>query len=98
MNGYDSFPGKFIDRLIADRITTSFMKVLVTTNNPVTISFVEVLLKDAKIDCLVLDQNMSILEGSIVIIPRRIMVPEDDWSRASRLLKDAGLEAELSVD
>lgn len=74
------------------------MKVLVSTNNPVTISFIEVLLKDAEIDYLILDQNMSVLEGSIGIIPRRVMVVETDFNRASRLMKDAGLEAELSAD
>ena len=72
------------------------MKELMATNNLVTISFVEALLKDADIDYLVLDQNMSILEGSIGIIPRRIMVGSDAWPEACRLMRDAGLQKELS--
>jgi len=72
------------------------MRVLVATNNPVTISFIESLLKEAELDYLILDQNMSVLEGSIGIIPRRVMVPETDWSEASQLLIDAGLLKELS--
>jgi len=72
------------------------MRVLVATNNPVTISFIESLLKEAELDYLILDQNMSVLEGSIGIIPRRVMVPETDWSEASQLLIDAGLLNELS--
>lgn len=72
------------------------MKELVATNNPVTISFVEALLKGEDIGYLVLDQNMSILEGSIGIIPRRIMVDADALEEAKQLLSDAGLAAELS--
>ena len=72
------------------------MKELVATNNPVTISYIEALLTDSSIDYVILDQNMSILEGSIGIIPRRIMVVSDSWDRASKLLKDAGLNNELS--
>lgn len=74
------------------------MKALLATNNLVTLSFVGSLFKEAEIDYLVLDQNMSVLEGSIGIIPRRLMVPDDDWDRARRLLCDAGLEAELLKD
>ena len=72
------------------------MKELVATNDPVTISFVEALLTDSSIKYVILDQNMSILEGSIGIIPRRIMVVDESWGRASQLLKDAGLINELS--
>ncbi|MEM7214079.1 MAG: DUF2007 domain-containing protein [Pseudomonadota bacterium] len=73
------------------------MKELVATNNLVTISFVEALLNDAEIDYIVLDQNMSVLEGSIGIIPRRIMVVDTVWYKASQLLEAAGLKEELST-
>jgi hypothetical protein len=73
------------------------MEELLATNNLVTISFVESLLDDADIDFLILDQNMSILEGSIGIIPRRIMVPVDSLPQATRLVKDAGLQKELTT-
>ncbi|MEM9330075.1 MAG: DUF2007 domain-containing protein [Pseudomonadota bacterium] len=73
------------------------MKELVATNNLVTISFVEALLNEADIDYLILDQNMSVLEGSIGIIPRRIMVGETVWYKASRLLEEAGLKQEISA-
>ncbi|MEM7290425.1 MAG: DUF2007 domain-containing protein [Pseudomonadota bacterium] len=43
-----------------------------------------------------LDSNMSILEGSIGIIPRRVMIADDYLQRARRLMIDAGLEAELA--
>lgn len=72
------------------------MKELMATNNLVTISYVETLLDGADIDFLILDQNMSILEGSLGIIPKRIMVTENALRAARRLLKDAGLEKEIT--
>ncbi len=41
---------------------------------------------------------MSILEGSIGIFPRRIMVDDDIFAVAGRLLTDAGLEKELTKE
>jgi hypothetical protein len=71
---------------------------LLRTNDAVLLSFVQSLLKDAGIDCLLADQNMSILDGSIGILPRRIMVPEDDADEARKLLSDAGIGNEISTD
>jgi hypothetical protein len=68
---------------------------LMRTNDPVTISFVEALLRDAGIAHFVADQNMSIMEGSLGVLPRRVMVGEDDIDDARRLLADAGIEAEI---
>ncbi len=72
------------------------MRQLLATNNMVTISVVESLLRQAGVIYQVLDQNMSVLEGSIGIIPRRIMVDSDQWERARKLMTDAGLELELT--
>ena len=47
---------------------------------------------------MVLDQNMSVLEGSLGILPRRILVAEDYEGNARRLLEDAGLGHELRPD
>ena len=68
---------------------------LMRTNNPVTISFVESLLRDSKINFFVADQNMSIMEGSLGILAKRIMVDRDDEMKARRLIKDAGIEDEM---
>ena len=68
---------------------------LIRTNDAVIISFVEALLKDAGIAYLVADQNMSILDGSIGILPRRVLVPEDAENSAKRLLADAGIADEI---
>lgn len=71
------------------------MEELVRTNDPVLISFLESLLKDADIKHFVADGNMSILEGSLAMIPRRIMVDVDQMHKARMLVRDAGLEHEL---
>lgn len=68
---------------------------LVRTNDPVTLSFIEALLRDAGIAHFVADQNMSILEGSLGVLPRRVLVTEDDADRARRLLTDAGFGGEM---
>ena len=74
------------------------MRELVRTNDVVLVSAIGALLDGAQIDHLVLDQNMSILEGSLGIIPRRILVHEDDNRAARQLLIDAGLSHELRPD
>ena len=72
------------------------MVELIRTNDAVVISFVESLMKDAGIGCLVADRNMSVLDGSIGVLPRRIMVLEEDMESARRILVDAGIANELS--
>lgn len=74
------------------------MEELVRTNDIVIISVIESLFKEAEIMYMVADQNMSILEGSIGLLPRRIMVVEADRNRAISLLRNAGLGEELRMD
>ena len=74
------------------------MKELLRTNDAVVISFVESLLKDAGIGCLVADQNMSVLDGSIGILPRRVLVPDEDLEQARRILADAGIAKEIRME
>jgi hypothetical protein len=68
---------------------------LMRTNDVVVISFVESLLRDAGIDVLVADQNMSVLDGSVGILPRRLLVSDDDADAARRILVDAGIGHEM---
>jgi hypothetical protein len=67
------------------------MTELIRTNDLVLISAVEALLGGAGIDCMVADQHMSVLEGSVGVLPRRVLVTDDDLKRARRILTDAGL-------
>ena len=69
---------------------------LVRTNDPVLISFIESLLRDAEIGFFVADQNMSIMEGSLGILPRRVMIDPADEAEARRLLRDAGIGGETA--
>jgi hypothetical protein len=71
------------------------LRELVRTNDPVLVSAVGALLDGADIPHIVLDQNMSVLEGSLGILPRRVLVAEDRVQAARRLLQDAGLGHEL---
>lgn len=74
------------------------MREIVRTNDAVLISTIEALLKSADIPHVVLDQNMSVLEGSLGILPRRVLVPEDRALDARQLLQEAGLSHELRPD
>ena len=65
------------------------MKELLRTNDIVRLSWIEALLADAGITCLVLDQHTSLVEGSIGAIQRRLMVDERDHRRAQTLIADA---------
>lgn len=74
------------------------MRELVRTNDAVLISAIEALLKGADIPHMVVDQNMSVMEGSIGIFPKRILVADDEIDEARRLLEDAGFGDELRPD
>jgi hypothetical protein len=71
------------------------MEELLRTNDLVLISFAEALLREAGIDYIILDQNMSVIEGSLGILPRRVLVPDDWIAQARRLLENAGMGSEL---
>ena len=70
------------------------MKQVMRTNNMADMAFARALLQGEGIDCFEMDVNMSILEGSIGIFPRRLLVREADFDRAARALRDNGLPAE----
>ena len=71
------------------------MEELIRTNDIVLISFVETLLRDAGIEALIVDQNMSVIEGSLGVLPRRVLVPSNEVERARKLLIDADVGGEL---
>ena len=71
------------------------MEELLRTNDPVMLSFVEALLKDAGITAHIFDQHMSILEGSLGVLSRRLLVLETEADRAREILHDAGIADEL---
>jgi hypothetical protein len=64
------------------------MNELCRSNDMVLISFLEHCLREEGIECQVLDGHMSVMEGSLGILPRRIMVAEDDLARAQSILAE----------
>ena len=74
------------------------MVELLRTNDAVLISAIEALLSGARIAHVVVDQNISVLEGSIGAFPRRVLVGANQLDAARRLLTDAGLAHELRGD
>ncbi|ABA79926.1 DUF2007 domain-containing protein [Rhodobacter sphaeroides] len=67
------------------------MKELLRTTDPTIIAFATALLQGEDIDAFPVDVHMSVLEGSIGILPRRLFVPEEDWDRACRVMSDNGI-------
>jgi hypothetical protein len=67
------------------------MREVLRSNDAVLIGFAQSLLRDRGIDCLVADQHISVMEGSIGAFPRRLLVGGADVAAARRALQDAGL-------
>jgi hypothetical protein len=65
-----------------------YMKELLRTNDPTVIAFATALLDGEGIACFQFDVNMSILEGSIGIMPRRLMVIDRDLFIAEAVMRD----------
>ncbi len=65
------------------------METVLATNDPVELAWARAVLAEAGIDHQVFDEQTSALEGSIGAIPRRLVVPADQASRARWLLRTA---------
>jgi hypothetical protein len=71
------------------------MRPVLKTNNPVQLNFAEAVLKDAGIASFVFDSQMSATEGSVGVLPRRLMVADGDFDRAVSALRDGLPDAPL---
>lgn len=69
------------------------MRTLLLSNDPVQLSFISALLRDAGIECVLLDGHTSAIEGNIGAIPRRLAVLAEDERQARRVLAEAGMPA-----
>ncbi|MCH2096009.1 MAG: DUF2007 domain-containing protein [Rhodobacteraceae bacterium] len=67
------------------------MEELLRTTDITVIPLARTLLEEQGIASFELDVNMSVLEGSIGILPRRLMVRSADLQRARRILQDFGV-------
>ncbi len=73
------------------------MHELVRSNDPVLINFIVVLLRDAHLSPLLVDEHTSSVEGSIGVLPRRILVSGDELAQARRVLVEADLSQWIST-
>jgi putative signal transducing protein len=64
------------------------MRAILKSNDVVLLSFVQSLLADARIEFVVFDGNASVMDGSLGILPRRLMVADDDYEPARGILRD----------
>lgn len=64
------------------------MKELLRSSDPTVIAFASALLQGEDITTFALDVHMSVLEGSIGILPRRLMVADHDLYRARIVMAD----------
>ena len=71
------------------------MRELVRTNDAVLLSWLTALLRDSGIESIVFDAHTSVLEGSLGAIPRRLMVLDEDYAEARRVVTEAGEGAHL---
>ena len=74
------------------------MEELLRTNDPVLLSFVSALLEGANVDFMVADLNMSVLEGSIGALPRRVLVDSEHLAQAREILTEAGIGHVIARD
>ena len=68
------------------------MRELLRTNDPTVIAFAKALLNGEGIDCFEMDVNMSVLEGSIGFLPRRLMVRDGDLEEAEQAMRDNDID------
>lgn len=74
------------------------MREVLLAQDSVLISFVEALLRDAKIEFAVLDRNLHSMHLAPGWAPQRVMVKAEHWHRARKVLLDAELGAYLVKD
>lgn len=68
------------------------MEEILRTTDPTLIPFATALLKAEDIECFPMDVNMSTLEGSIGVLPRRLLVAADFAVQAREILSANGVE------
>ena len=73
------------------------MRLLLQTTDPTVIAFAQALLEGEGIASFVLDVHMSVFEGSLGILPRRMMVADRDWFMARSVIRDNGIDEGYDV-
>ena len=73
------------------------MKELLRSNDLVMLSWMKSVLDEANIEVFVMDEQMSVLEGSAAAIPRRVMVSEENHAEAIKVMKAAQFDVDRLV-
>ena len=68
------------------------MKELLRSNDVIHLSWIKSVFDEANIPIFVMDEQMSVLEGSANAIQPRAMVSEEDYAQAVNILEDARSE------
>jgi hypothetical protein len=68
------------------------MKELLRTNDVALLSYLEALLTEKSVAYQVADVHMSVLDGSIGILPRRVLIAEEDYALARQIAEAAQIE------
>lgn len=66
------------------------MKEVARSNDPVRLSFLTALLADAGLTAIPLDTHASIVQGSLGVLPQRLMVVDDEFEAAVAVLRESG--------
>ena len=66
------------------------MKEVARSTDPVRLSFLTALLSDGGVTAVLFDTHASIVQGSLGVLPQRLMVADDEFDEAVAILKTAG--------
>ena len=69
------------------------MRAVLKTIDPVVLNFAANVLAQEGIESVVFDTHASVMDGSMGFLPRRLMVLDEDFARAEKLLRAAVPEA-----
>ena len=69
------------------------MRAILKTTDPVMLNFAANLLAQEGIESVIFDTHASVMDGSMGFLPRRLMVLDEDFAQADKLLRAAVPEA-----
>jgi hypothetical protein len=65
------------------------MRVVLKTVDPVVLNYAANVLEQEGIKAVIFDTHASVMDGSMGFLPRRLMVLDEDFDRAQKLLRQA---------
>jgi Putative prokaryotic signal transducing protein len=77
-------------RRLYGKLGSGSVKEIARGTDPVRLSFLTALLSDGGVTAILFDTHASIVQGSLGVLPQRLMVADDEYDRAVGILKSAG--------